>query len=48
MAPFESLKDKEKQEWREGYDLYAERMRTLSRKPRPFNIWITDFGFTHK
>jgi len=45
---FKSIPDKEKQGWRDGYDLYVERMNALSQKPRPFKIWLTDFGITHE
>jgi len=46
--PFKSISEQEQHGWREGYKLYVERMNALSQKPRPFKIWLTDFGITYE
>jgi len=52
-TPFETLPKEEQQDWRDGYDKYVARIEDAKKigeniTSRPFNIWITDFGFTHK
>ena len=47
-TPFESLDEKDQDYWRKGYKDYVGRMEDEGLSPRPFKIWITDFGFTHK
>lgn len=48
--PLEKTDDPDQQyqgEWFKGYDAYVVRMEAVKLKPRPFRIWITDFGYTH-
>jgi len=45
-TPFESLKDEEKQEWVSAYAEYKDRMKAVTLEARPFDIWLTDFGYT--
>jgi len=47
-TPFETLPKEEQDDWRDGYDKYVIRNKAEKLKYRPFKIWITDFGFTHK
>ncbi len=47
-TPFDTLPKEEQQEWRDGYKGYVERMKIEKLEPRPFELWLTDFGFTHK
>lgn len=47
-TPFETLLKEEQKEWVSAHAEYVVRMKAEKLKYRPFNIWITDFGFTHK
>jgi len=47
-TPFESLEKEIQDYWRKGYKGYVVRMEHAGLMARPFKIWVTDFGFTHK
>lgn len=47
-TPFKSITEKEQKDWRTGYDMYVENMKRVQNEPRPFKIWITDFGYIYK
>ncbi len=45
---FKSIHKDEQKDWKDGYESYLVRMKDKTLPARPFEEWITDFGFAKK